>query len=92
MDDDTLAVWRYCFQRILVPCVVIIGVLGNIVSVIVLTRFVKFFFLLTLELCSNRPFFKKIQQKKIIFDLNQKKKERGLFKRYLATLDFSSAL
>jgi hypothetical protein len=74
MDDDTLAVWRYCFQRILVPCVVIIGVLGNIVSVIVLTRFVNFFFLITLELCSNRPFFQKIQQKKLIIDLSQKKR------------------
>ncbi|XP_059620905.1 motilin receptor [Phlebotomus argentipes] len=38
MEDDTLKSLRYCFQRILVPCVVIIGVLGNFVTVIVLTR------------------------------------------------------
>lgn len=44
MDDDTLNSLRYTFQRILVPCVVIIGVLGNFVSVIVLTRYVEFFF------------------------------------------------
>jgi uncharacterized integral membrane protein len=42
MDNETLTVWRYCFQRILVPCIVIIGVLGNAVSVVVLTRLVMF--------------------------------------------------
>lgn len=38
MNDETLEEWRYYFQRILVPCVVIIGILGNFVNVIVLTR------------------------------------------------------
>lgn len=38
MNDETLEEWRYYFQRILIPCVVIIGILGNFVNVIVLTR------------------------------------------------------
>ncbi|KAG4078355.1 hypothetical protein HA402_013065 [Bradysia odoriphaga] len=38
MDDETLNSLRYYFLRILVPCVAIIGILGNFVSVVVLTR------------------------------------------------------
>uniref|UniRef100_A0A336MD99 CSON009921 protein n=1 Tax=Culicoides sonorensis TaxID=179676 RepID=A0A336MD99_CULSO len=38
MNDETLEACRYYFQRILIPCVVTIGILGNFVNVIVLTR------------------------------------------------------
>ncbi|XP_037039195.1 uncharacterized protein LOC119076515 isoform X2 [Bradysia coprophila] len=38
LDDETLNSLRYYFLRILVPCVAIIGILGNFVSVVVLTR------------------------------------------------------
>jgi len=38
MEEETLNSLRYCFQRILVPCVVLIGIIGNFISVIVLTR------------------------------------------------------
>lgn len=38
MNHETLESLRFCFQKILVPCAVIIGFLGNSVSVLVLTR------------------------------------------------------
>lgn len=35
---DTLQQTRYIIQRIIVPCVVTIGIAGNLLTVIVLTR------------------------------------------------------
>lgn len=46
-DDDwsreTLQQTRYIIQRIIVPCLVTIGIAGNLLTVIVLTRYSTFF-------------------------------------------------
>lgn len=60
MDDDTLNSLRYTFQRILVPCVVIIGVLGNFVSVIVLTRYVVFVVVVVFKLWDKKKMYQNI--------------------------------
>lgn len=37
-SDETLAQTRYIIQRIIVPCIVTVGIAGNLLTVIVLTR------------------------------------------------------
>lgn len=38
-SDETLQKTRYIIQRIVVPCLVSIGIAGNLLTVIVLTRY-----------------------------------------------------
>lgn len=37
-SEETLELTRYIIQRIIVPCIVAIGIAGNLLTVIVLTR------------------------------------------------------
>lgn len=38
-SDEALQQTRFIIQRIIVPCVVIIGIAGNLLTVVVLTRY-----------------------------------------------------
>lgn len=38
ISDETLNETRYVIQRILIPCIVSIGIAGNLLTVVVLTR------------------------------------------------------
>lgn len=37
-SEETLEVTRYVIQRVIVPCIVTIGIAGNLLTVVVLTR------------------------------------------------------